>query len=309
MNSNQNLKPWQNILTIGSSATFVELLTHPLEVMKVSKQLSYSIIPKTQPYLVGDQLAKTQDFFGFGQRVTPYYKGVSASILRAVVSNFIRFGTFEPILKHLEQQNANKSQFKSKLSAAFVCSFLASIVTNPWDLIRVRMVADKTGQYSTLYKSFKSIYVEDGVSELYKGSIINITRGIMISTVEMATYFHFKQLLTPREDEGYKWNVYFLSSLFSGFVSAVVSFPFDIVRTKYMHERSKGVKSQKSLSHIAHLFVETYEKEGIKGFTKGFSPYLSRFLLYGPLFWNTYELFKYGFGQMNSTTTSSSKAY
>jgi solute carrier family 25 iron transporter 28/37 len=306
MNSNnQNLKTWQNILTIGSSATFVELLTHPLEVMKVSKQLSYSILPKTNPYLVGNQFTKSQDLLSFAQqRFTPYYKGVSASILRAVVSNFIRFGTFEPILKHLEQQNSNKSQFKSKLSAAFVCSFLASIVTNPWDLIRVRMVADKTGQYSSLYKSFRSIYVEDGISELYKGSIINITRGIMISTVEMSTYFHFKQLLTTREDEGYKWNVYFLSSIFSGFVSAVASFPFDIVRTKYMHERSRGLKSQKSLKHIARLFAETYEKEGIKGFTKGFSPYLSRFLLYGPLFWNTYELFRYGFGQMNSISSS-----
>jgi len=155
------------------------------------------------------------------------------------------------------------------------------------------MIVDKTGDYSSIQKSFKTLCVQDGFGELYKGGTINIARGIFLSTMDLAIYHQVREWMLGENQGQYKWQVYFASSLISGFISAVLSYPVDILRTIYLNEKSRGVKSNRTYKHMGALFMGIYAREGVKGYFRGFNAYLSRFLMYGPLFWNTYEFLKY----------------
>jgi hypothetical protein len=75
---------------------------------------------------------------------------------------------------------------------------------------------------------------------------------------------------------------------------ALVSYPLDIIRTIYMYENSGGaMNSGRGLKQIGKLVKNVYQNGGVRGFYQGFMPYLSKSLIYGPLFWNSLEMFNY----------------
>jgi len=148
------------------------------------------------------------------------------------------------------------------------------------------MITDKSGQYKTLWQSIKTVVANDGYREFFKGSSLSMVRGTVLSTAELVTYDSLKTIL--RTKDGFDAKACLAASILSSFSGALVSYPFDVLRTVHV---SDDVKSQKS--QIFGKFKEICVTKGVKGLYSGFFIYLSRALIYGPLFWNSLELFNY----------------
>lgn len=68
-------------------------------------------------------------------------------------------------------------------------------------------------------------------------------------------------------------------------VSAVVSTPVDVVKTRLMNEAGSGIKQKGILTTIQNIFSE----EGPKALYKGFVPVVCRKLVYCAIFFTVYE--------------------
>jgi hypothetical protein len=84
--------------------------------------------------------------------------------------------------------------------------------------------------------AFSRIWREEGVAGYYRGLAPSIQRAAVINGAGIASYDHTKQVLISMlgTEEGLTAKV--LGSLVSGFVSALVSSPFDVVKTRLMNQ-------------------------------------------------------------------------
>jgi len=224
------------------------------------------------------------------------YKGFSPAMIKGIQMQTIRFGLYDVTNQFIRKTFLSADSgphmlFFSKLVSSFTSSFVAGFTTNPWMIIKVRMIADKSGDYKTLRQSFRNIKKNDGYQEFLKGTSISLARGIVLSTVELTLYDTFKDIF--RTKEGLDLKASFMASLVASAGGALVSYPLDILRTVYMVENSGGILENKGLKHIFKLVGSMYQSKGIKGFYQGFMPYLSKSLIYGPLFWNSLEMCNY----------------
>jgi len=274
------------------ATTMSEFLTHPFDVIKTKKQIKASYASKVK---TPSQLTMFLKYIK-NRCVKDLYKGFSPAIIKGIQLQTIRFGLYDIMNHHLSRtlmpaEPKGHSLFLMKLASAFTASFVAGFTTNPWMIIKVRMIADKSGEYKTLRQSFINISRNDGYQEFLKGTSISMVRGIVLSTVELTVYDTFKTIFKTKE--GLDLRASFLSSLVASLSGALVSYPLDIVRTLYMYENSGPLNNSRGLKQMGKIVRNVYQSRGVTGFYQGFMPYLSKSLIYGPLFWNSLELFNH----------------
>ena len=147
------------------------------------------------------------------------------------------------------------------------------------DLVKVRIQADgrlkalgQPPRYKGTLDALVRIPREEGLSGFAKGLGPSIGRAAVINGCGIASYDWTKVqvfLLTGQE-KGLVPQV--IGSLVSGFVSAVVSTPFDVVKTRMMNQ-AQGAKMYSGGLDCA---IKTARAEGILGLYKGFFPAYAR---------------------------------
>jgi len=118
-----------------------------------------------------------------------------------------------------------------------------------------------------------------------------MARGVILSTVELTIYDTIKTLFKTKE--GLDLRASFIGSTVASLSGALVSYPLDILRTLYMVENSSVKLEKRGIKQIWNIVGNVHQSNGMKGFYQGFMPYLSKSLIYGPLFWNSLEIFTY----------------
>lgn len=277
------------------ATTMSEFLTHPFDVIKTKKQIKYCL-PAPEFHQTPSQAQIILNYIK-NKAIKDLYKGFSPAIIKGIQLQVIRFGLYDTMNQFLRRSfltaeaNAGHSSFGFKLLSAFTSSVVAGLTTNPWMIIKVRMIADKSGEYKTLRQSFRNITKNDGYQEFLKGTSLSLVRGIVLSTVELTMYDTFKGIL--RTKEGLDLRASFMASVVASLSGAMVSYPLDILRTLYMYENSGNSLENRGLKKIKGIMSTVYQSKGARGFFQGFMPYLSKSLIYGPLFWNSLELFSH----------------
>jgi hypothetical protein len=280
----------KNMSAILMATAMSETITHPFEVIKTKKQINYNMAAGNQS---SSQLSTIIN--SVRQRtVRDLYKGFSPAIIKGIQLQTIRFGLYDLgnqfIRKSLLPSDAGAGKvFLSKVVSAFTSSLIAGLTANPWMILKVKMIADKSGEYKTLRQSFKNVTRNDGYQEFLRGTSLSLIRGIILSTVELTVYDTFKGLF--KQKEGLDLRASFLGSIAASLSGALVSYPLDILRTIYVCEKREEGKS--GLKQMGNLAKNVYQTRGVRGFYQGFMPYLSKSLIYGPLFWNSLELFNH----------------
>ena len=151
------------------------------------------------------------------------------------------YGLYAPIRNQLGA--GNDSSLFVKFIAGGSAGALASMIANPCDLMKVRLQVDgmKPGEiprYSGMIDALRSIIRDEGFFGLWKGSGPTIGRATTLAAVEMSSYDEIKKqliknnIITPGTISGV-----FVSALASGFVSAIFSSPFDVVKSRVMGQR------------------------------------------------------------------------
>jgi solute carrier family 25 (mitochondrial uncoupling protein), member 27 len=190
-----------------------------------------------------------------------------------------------------------------RVFAGMVTGGFGQLVAAPTDVVKTRLQADgrlklvgKAPRYKGTLDAFRRIPREEGIAGLYRGMGSSLARAALINGFGIASYDHSKQL-TLRvlgKTEGMEARVF--GSLVSGFVSAIISSPFDVVKSRLINQPQDQPRLYNNLFDCA---LKIIRKEGVLSLYKGFVPAYLRLgpwqLVFFPLF---EELNRLAFGTM-----------
>lgn len=122
------------------------------------------------------------------------YKGLSASLIREGSYSGIRMGSYDfskAQILHLFPW-ADKDGFGTKLTAGMLSGMLGAVISNPADLIKVRM--QSMGARGTLRDHVGGILRENGLRGLYRGLGPTTIRAGILTSSQLGVYDEAKHL-------------------------------------------------------------------------------------------------------------------
>nr|XP_006824534.1 PREDICTED: mitochondrial substrate carrier family protein ucpB-like [Saccoglossus kowalevskii] len=266
------------------------MATNPIDVIKIRMQLEGELAAQKGK---GVAVLKNRYYDGFikgGIRIVQdegirgLYKGVVPSLLREATYSTIRIGAYEPIKVWLGATDPAHTALYKKILAGATSGAIGSSIATPTDLIKVRMQAEgklvsgQTKRYNNTYSAFADIARHEGLRGLYRGAGPTINRAAILTATQVPSYDHSKHLLlnTGLMKEGPVLHV--LCSVFASFMTAVTTSPVDVVKTRIMNQRIKGlIKGEYLYKNSLDCFIKTLKSEGLIGLYKGFIPNWMRF--------------------------------
>jgi hypothetical protein len=244
------------------------LNSHPLDVVKTRMQVS------------GDGGGRNYKALGLGgtvqivakeEGITAFWKGIPAAWLREASYTSLRLGLYEPIKTAMGV--TKDSMFIMKFSAGSLAGALGSVVGNPFDVIKTRLMTAEGANPPGMSKVAGDLYKSQGIGGFYRGMEANVMRAMVLNGTKMACYDQIsiaieKSGVVPK---GLATN--FLSAFGAGFFMTCTVAPFDMVRTKLMNQPPDA----KLYSGFVDCFTKIVKKDGPQGLYQGFIPIWSRF--------------------------------
>lgn len=134
----------------------------------------------------------------------------------------------EPSKDDNQSEDVLYSEFEQELKRDIVVHAAGVIISHPFHVISVRMMAQFVGRetkYDSIFGSIVQIYKDEGISGFFSGMVprflFDVSCVIVTST---ATYYLSKHLVKDRDMKGYLKN-------FSSFVCTSVFYPLQLVST------------------------------------------------------------------------------
>lgn len=166
--------------------------------------------------------------------IASFWKGIGAAWMREASYTSIRLGLYEPI-KHLMGVKKN-SWFILKFSAGSAAGALGSIVGNPFDVLKTRMMTAEGKEPPALMKAATDLYKAQGLAGFYRGIEANVMRAMVLNGTKMACYDTIKSMIVDSKMVPTGLPTQFCSAFSAGFFMACTVAPFDMVRTKLMNQ-------------------------------------------------------------------------
>ena len=260
-------KKW---LSAATAAGVAETVTQPLEVTKVRMQLQ-TTQEKRMIIVVRDIVKK--------EGISALFKGNGCGCLRQALCGGVGVGLYRPMRAWISNDE-RESSFLQKVAAAASTGVLGQCLAAPTDVVKVRLQADgrlilqgQPPRYTGMLDAFRRIPAEEGFVTFYRGLSPSLGRAAIMYGTSAATYDEFKSSVLV----GYlgmhrgALPTHLCASIASGFVAALVSTPFDVVKTRLMD--ASGPSTYKG---PIDCILKTWKLEGVRGFFKGFTPIYAR---------------------------------
>ncbi len=108
--------------------------------------------------------------------------GLVASFTREMLSSGSRAGLYAPVRDALDRSvgQGQKDQLLCKVLAALTTGTVGSIISNPIDLVKIRLMADPS-RYSNLFHALRVVLETEGYQGLTKGIVPSTLRGASIA--------------------------------------------------------------------------------------------------------------------------------
>lgn len=166
------------ISAAGASAVATVSFIHPIDVVKTRLQV--------QGGSISGVVSSTVSVEG----PLAFYKGIGAAWMREASYTSLRLGLYEPI-KGLVGAKDKNAHFLKKFAAGCLAGALGSLVGNPFDVLKTRMMASKTE--TSFSKEFSSLLNNQGIAGFYRGIFANIARAMVLNGTKMSCYDEIKQ--------------------------------------------------------------------------------------------------------------------
>lgn len=189
---------------------------------------------------------------------------------------------YEPILNAVAGGKSKKdASFIERLLSGGTAGAISIAIFNPTEVLKTQI------QTSTSKKSMagvvRSVLANEGVRGFWAGLYPNVCRTFLVNAAELGTYDHAKHMLIPFLGDNFFTHLG--ASAVSGFTSACVSTPADVVKTRLMNQAGK----EQMYKGMFDALTKVYWEEGFFALYKGFSPILVRKLMWTSAFFVTYE--------------------
>ena len=102
----------------------------------------------------------------------------------------LRLGLYDPIKKAMGV--TPESHFVLKFTAGSLAGGLGSVVGNPFDVLKTRMMAAEGKEPPAMGKAASELYAAQGISGFYRGIEANIMRAMVLNGTKMSCYDQIK---------------------------------------------------------------------------------------------------------------------
>lgn len=251
-------------------------ITNPLDVIKVRMQLEGELSQRSAGERKyngfvrgGYRMVKSEGFFAL-------YRGLSASLMREGSYSTIRLGAYEPFKRVLGATDPSQTPLWKKVVAGACSGSIGSAIANPTDLVKIRMQASgEPGlppRYSSAFSAFGEIYSSEGWRGLYRGVGPTTQRAALLTAAQIPSYDHTKHFILNAGylEEGLV--LHFVSAFTAGLVTAVVTSPIDVIKTRVMNQPLKATGEGMLYAGAMDCLVKSVRAEGWKCLYKGLIP-------------------------------------
>ncbi|XWS07900.1 hypothetical protein CRYUN_Cryun41cG0032100 [Craigia yunnanensis] len=248
----------KSALAGGLACALSTSLMHPVDTIKTRVQASTLSFPEIISKL--PQIG-----------VRGLYRGSIPAILGQFSSHGLRTGIFEASKLLLINVAPNLPDIQVQSMASFCSTFLGTAVRIPCEVLKQRLQA---GLFDNVGEALVGTWQQDGLKGFFRGTGATLCREVPFYVAGMGLYAESKKLaqqLLRRELE--PWETIVVGAL-SGGLAAVVTTPFDVMKTRMM--TAPGGRPV-SMSMVAFSILR---HEGALGLFKGAVP---RFFWIAPL--------------------------
>ncbi|KAJ8760288.1 hypothetical protein K2173_011700 [Erythroxylum novogranatense] len=247
----------RSALAGGLSCALSCALMHPVDTIKTRVQASTLTFPEIISRL--PQIG-----------VRALYRGSIPAIWGQFTSHGLRTGIFEASKLLLINVAPTLPEIQVQSVASFCSTFLGTAIRIPCEVLKQRLQA---GMFNNVGVAILGTWNEDGIKGFFRGTGATLFREVPFYVAGMGLYAESKkvaQQLLTRDLE--PWETILVGAL-SGGLAAVVTTPFDVMKTRMMTARGRSMP-------MTMVAISIFRNEGPLGLFKGAVP---RFFWIAPL--------------------------
>lgn len=222
------------------------------------------------------------------------WSGLPPTLVMAVPATVIYFSTYDTVKKTFIHNQTFQSTIGVAISSGAVARVVTASCVSPLELFRTKLQSQKM-TYAQLIRAVQEMVAARGIGSLYLGLSSTLLRDVPFSCIYWASYESFKKSFVPK-DENPQLRFCLGAGAISGTAAAVVTLPFDVVKT-YRQIELGGQMSRPPESglHGAGPFAmlaDIYRKQGTRGLFAGLVPRIVKTAPACAIMISTYEMFK-----------------
>lgn len=192
--------------------------------------------------------------------------------------------------------SSNKLTYRDVAFAGAASGFITRAVCQPLDVLKIRfqlqvepISPSALAKYRSIPQAIVLIAQEEGVQAFWKGHVpaqwLSVTYGLaQFWSFEVTSKFSHNLGFSSR----YKSGSNFVCGSFAGALATVVSFPFDVVRTRLVAQS----EAYKIYSGVLHCMNSIYKNEGFLVLFRGLLPTVIQVAPHTGVQFMTYKLFE-----------------
>lgn len=281
--------PWQPFVYGGLAAVAAEVISFPMDTSKIRLQVQGQIADAAMTDLRYRGMSHTLFSIAQDEGFRSLYNGVRFAALRQATYGTIKFGIFFNTQNWWHKRGGEDNlAFLVPLGAS--SGFIASFITTPIDIMKVRSQATEQTKKKTVVKTMRKNYHHNGLAGLYQGKWPNAKRAAVVNGVEIPTY-----VLTKNKLMSLGWSdntvTHFAAGAVVSGVGAICSQPFDVAKTRIMQQKpSRG--DIRVYTGFVDAVLSTVRHEGLFALWKGLIPTICRSGPWNVVFYISLEQFR-----------------
>jgi solute carrier family 25 protein 39/40 len=297
----------QQIVASSSGAILTSLMVTPMDVVKIRLQSQVHPIAAGECFLYsnglmdhlcincGDAKIKapcewynrpghfngTIDAFvkiARNEGIRSLWSGLSPTIISAIPATVFYFSIYDNLLCRARGRYGD--HFYVPLIVGAVARGIAVTIVSPIEMVRTKMQSESLS-YTQLGKAVKMTIQSDGYLSLWRGLGATILRDIPFSALYWTGYESLKKIFVNHFNKDHTtFSISFASGALSGTFAAVVTLPFDVVKTRRQITlgQIKTSDAAKKLANTSTVSImkDIVNKQGYRGLFTGITPRIAK---------------------------------
>jgi len=199
------------------------------------------------------------------------WSGLPPTLVMAIPGTMLYYTSYEVVKRNLTPLCADpfcSTPIWVVFTSAMTARIIAATVVSPLELIRTKMQS-RNLKYKEVGVALRQLMEQRGWQGLWLGLVPTLLRDVPFSVIYWSSYESLKNSFkqtTPTTTFSF-----FAGSL-SGTVAAVVTLPFDVVKTHRQIDIDKPKKGNSLLSSMNDI----YKSQGVRGLFTGLGPRIAK---------------------------------
>jgi Mitochondrial carrier protein len=215
-----------------------------------------------------------------------FFRGSTLSFFKITLNYTFFFLSLDKMIQNVKPiANQSNFFFSSQIADFAMASSskaMTTILFNPINMMKTRFEVLGNNEYKSIFSAVCKIYKKEGISGFYKGTIPSLMKDVPYSGLQYSLY---QSIMGCNERIRENKIGIVIAAGLSSSMAIMITYPFDNLRVRAQFNQGSPMK-------MLGLIKEIFEKEGIKGFYKGYLPRLIKKIFGGAITWSIYEFYK-----------------